>query len=100
MADILIMNIKMPKCCGLCPCFHYEHPMYCQASKDVKIEAPYIYVAKGCPLVEVPTHGRLIDADALQAELEEHSYPSERCWYYAEVGQFIDEAETVLEASK
>ena len=30
--------------CGRCPCFHHEHPMYCQAIKGdrhKKIVAPY-----------------------------------------------------------
>ena len=38
------INMQMPKKCGLCPCFHFENPMYCQAvkaDKNKKIVAPY-----------------------------------------------------------
>ena len=63
--DILIKNMEMPRCCGRCPCYHAETPIYCQASKGIKVKTPYAFVADGCPLVEVPPHGRLIDADRL-----------------------------------
>lgn len=66
-----IVPMEKPKRCGLCPCFHAEHPMHCKAvkaSKDKRIIAPYgAPIPDWCPLVEIPTpHGRLIDADALQ----------------------------------
>ena len=65
-----IVPMEKPKRCGLCPCFHAEHPMHCQAvkaSKDKRIIAPYgAPIPDWCPLVEVPTpHGRLIDVDKL-----------------------------------
>ena len=67
---ILVKDRDMPDACGSCPCFHAENPMYCQAVKAAvqkpRIVRPY---AKGlpewCPLIEIPKHGRLIDADAL-----------------------------------
>ena len=65
-----IVPMEKPKRCGLCPCFHAEHPMYCQsvkADKNKRIYAPYGGGRPDwCPLIEVPTpHGRLIDADKL-----------------------------------
>ena len=65
-----IVPMEKPKRCGLCPCFHAEHPMHCQAvkaHKDKRIIAPYgAPIPDWCPLVEIPTsHGRLIDADEL-----------------------------------
>jgi hypothetical protein len=71
-----IVPKEIPNCCGLCPCFHAEHPMYCQAvkaDKNKRIYAPYVgYRPDWCPLIEVPTpHGRLIDAD-----FEEQHYTS------------------------
>ncbi len=65
-----IVPMEKPKRCGLCPCFHAEHPMHCQAvkaSKDKRIIAPYgAPIPDWCPLINIPTpHGRLIDADAL-----------------------------------
>lgn len=50
------IDIEMPKVCGLCPCFHAEHPMYCQAvkvDKNKKIVAPYGKSRpEWCPLKE------------------------------------------------
>ena len=65
-----IVPMEKPKRCGLCPCFHAEHPMHCQAvkaHKDKRIIAPYgAPIPDWCPLVEIPTpHGRLIDADRI-----------------------------------
>lgn len=67
---------EIPNCCGRCPCFHAEHPMYCQAVKADKNKRIYAPYGEGrpdwCPLTEVPTpHGRLIDAD-----FEEQHYTS------------------------
>ena len=65
-----IVPMEKPKRCGLCPCFHAEHPMHCQAvkaHKDKRIIAPYgAPIPDWCPLIEIPVpHGRLIDADKL-----------------------------------
>ena len=50
------INMKMPEKCGLCPCFHYENPMYCQAvkaDKNKKIVNPYgSQRPEWCPLKE------------------------------------------------
>ena len=67
---------EIPNRCGRCPCFHAEHPMYCQAVKADKSKRIYAPYGEGrpdwCPLVEVKTpHGRLIDAD-----FEEQHYTS------------------------
>ena len=65
-----IVPKEIPNRCGRCPCFHAEHPMYCQAVKADKNKRIYAPYGEGrpdwCPLIEVPTpHGRLIDADEL-----------------------------------
>ena len=92
--SILIQGMEKPKRCGLCPCFHAEHPMHCQAvkaSKDKRIVAPYgAPIPDWCPLVEIPTpHGRLIDADAIQ------DYNVET---FGQRLLIIDTAPTVIEA--
>ena len=60
-----IVPMEKPKRCGLCPCFHAEHPMYCQAvkaHKDKRIIAPYgAPIPDWCPLIELPPHGDLVD---------------------------------------
>ena len=67
--SVLIRGMEMPERCGLCPCFHAEHPMYCQAvkaHKDKRIIAPYgAPIPDWCPLIELPPHGRLGDLDKL-----------------------------------
>lgn len=72
--SVLIKGMEIPKRCGECPCFHAENPMYCQAvkaDKNKKIIAPYGKPRpEWCPLVPIPPHGRLIDADALENEAQ------------------------------
>lgn len=51
MSDILIRGMEMPTSCGSCP--FEESINFCYGKKET------------CPLVPVPPHGRLIDADAL-----------------------------------
>ena len=64
-----IVPMEKPKRCGLCPCFHAEHPMYCQAVKADKSKRIYAPYGEGrpdwCPLIELPPHGRLGDLDKL-----------------------------------
>lgn len=71
--SVLVKGMEMPKKCGSCPCFHAEHPMYCQAvkaDKTKRIAAPYgLPRPDWCPLIEVPPHGRLIDEDALISKI-------------------------------
>ena len=67
MNDILIRGMEMPKGCDECTC---NSGIYCNAM-------PIAFCGytededrpEWCPLVEVPTHGRLIDADALTDKL-------------------------------
>lgn len=72
-----IVPMEKPKRCGLCPCFHAEHPMHCQAvkaHKDKRIITPYgAPILDRCPLIELPPHGRLIDADKFAETLKEVS---------------------------
>jgi hypothetical protein len=53
------INIQMPEKCGLCPCFHFENPIYCQAvkaDKNKKIVNPYgAPRPEWCPLKEQET---------------------------------------------
>ena len=63
-----IVPKEIPNCCGLCPCFHAERLMYCQAVKADKNKRIYAPYGEGrpdwCPLVEITSQGRLVDADA------------------------------------
>lgn len=98
-----IVPMEKPKRCGLCPCFHAEHPMHCQAvkaSKDKRIIAPYgAPIPDWCPLVEIPTpHGRLIDADKLKSRLVLDNDSNELQRISADILKWIDIQETVIEA--
>lgn len=108
-----IVPMEKPKRCGLCPCFHAEHPMHCQAvkaHKDKRIVAPYgAPIPDWCPLIELHPHGRLIDADELIRELaSEHvggldaikKYTNADTWTSGlhTAWRLIDDAETVIEA--
>ena len=53
---MIMIDIEMPEKCGLCPCFHFDNPMYCQAvkaDKNKKIVNPYGSPRpEWCPLKE------------------------------------------------
>lgn len=50
--------------------------------------------------VELPPHGRLIDAETLKGILSRVPSKGIRNYFFAEVGQFIDEAPTVVEGEE
>ena len=104
-----IIPIEKPKRCGLCPCFHAEHPMRCQAvkaHKDKRIIAPYgAPIPYWCQLIELPPHGRLIDADEpmtkISTMMQEPDYQHEgENWMVGLImaRDALDEAPTVIEA--
>lgn len=79
--SILIKGMKMPECCDKCPfksyvgvdhleCkitgyrFYVWEVGWCDGT-----EKPYIR-HESCPLIEVPPHGRLIDADTLKTDCD------------------------------
>ena len=68
--SILIKGMEMPTSCTVCP---FENYGDCYGGKVKAIMDIDDYVSAGkrhprCPLVPVPPHGRLIDADALLAD--------------------------------
>ncbi len=60
MGDILIKGMDMPKSCDNC-WFEYAYEI-CKSEYE------------NCPLVEIPSHGRLIDADALEELVIKQKY--------------------------
>ena len=63
--SVYIKGMKMPKNCGQC-LFKGLSPtgesMVCELTLDT---VPWDWKPTDCPLIPVPDHGRLIDADAL-----------------------------------
>lgn len=71
--SILIRGMEMPKACRECPletdygtCGYYS--LYVEAGHD----SDYEKRRDDCPLIELPPHGRLIDADELIKVFKAH----------------------------
>ena len=61
--SVYLPHLEKPKCCSYCPMFNSEYE-FCQLTET---DVPNSGVTVDwCPLVPVPDHGRLIDADALE----------------------------------
>ena len=93
MSGVYIPGMEMPKSCYFCEM--YEADLYwCSAAKrDIDSFDDYDNRSSFCPLVPVPDHGRLIDADALR-----HTYyhaPS-----FPNLCKAINEAPTIIPADK
>ena len=86
MSGIYIPGMEMPTRC--CDCKLYVEDIYfCQLLKR-DIENPWADdgVELDCPLIPVPDHGRLIDAEELP-------------WYLKDVTEIVD-APTIIPADK
>lgn len=89
--SILIKGMKMPKNCESCSVAHL-------AECELWMTAGYRQRHKDCPLVEVPSHGRLVDADALKATFCaecNHTITCEDCDIDYHIGRL---APTIIEA--
>lgn len=90
---------KMPPSCEGCPCAYYTegvHHDYCQAvGYDSKL--PDEGRPDWCPIIELPPHGRLIDADKI--ETERHGNNSQRTMW-RNIRQLLSEAETIIPAEE
>lgn len=95
MADIVIMGMNMPKNC--LECIHVVWNGEDDVCRFSGISALNIGRQVGCPLIELSPHGRLIDADALLADVRAHSDS-----YFADdfAHEWVDVAPTVIPADK
>lgn len=96
--SLIIKGMKMPCMCCVCPCHDWDmeaNRYYCQALKDEPRIIDENTRRDDCPLIEIPTpHGRLIDADALQAEAD-----SQPCFWKGVIDELmVSEAPTIIEA--
>lgn len=64
--SIYIKGMEMPKNCCQCP----VNMEVCKRGYKYLLAHPELYDnrADDCPIIEIPPHGRLIDADALKAQ--------------------------------
>lgn len=92
MSGIYIPNMKMPTSCGYCP-FKYRTMEGDECMFNAR-STEYQKRPSDCPLVAVPAHGRLIDANALKMDLTR--------FYDGEVvaKRLIDEQPTIIPASE
>ena len=113
MSGVYIKGMEMPKNCWSCACYHhkvddgyYDYDV-CQASGTVFNDGyssvtghkdhidPFKQRLDNCPLISVPDHGRLIDADALQAEcVPEPTFVAEMLF------RKVNNASTIIPADK
>ena len=72
--SVLIKEMEMPKSCWRCPlCLTVDPDTYRCMPTGKEFAATFDAIDKvvlPCPLVKIPSHGRLIDADALTDDLE------------------------------
>ena len=95
--SILIKGFPLPNNCGACPL----RLAWCR-ERIYMVTRP-----KRCPLISVPPHGRLIDADALRAEFKEPNEenggwinPYEALVHKTGVWAAIEDAPTIIEAEE
>lgn len=106
--SILIKGAKMPKSCDECDFIEYddeyEYECWCPIIRS-NVEEYTENKPASCPLVEIPPHGRLIDADKLMKpfcdllEKDEHSLD----YYsvsYGGLNVMINDSPTVIESEE
>lgn len=69
--SILIKGMDMPTNCFWCPLSVLnENRLFCEVTKNEVVRAK---IDVDCPLVPIPPHGRLIDADALLEHMKKNT---------------------------
>lgn len=93
--SILIKGMEMPPNCFRCPLSVLNgERLYCEVTKDEVVRAKR---ASDCPLVELPPHGRLIDAD-VALKSEQPTNVSDEQWAETTLARCINNAPTIVEA--
>lgn len=88
--SVLIKGVEMPHNCFLCNLSVLNgERLFCEITKEEVLRTK---IAIDCPLIEVPPHGRLIDADALQKDIIQDMY------YYEGVLPYIKASLTIIPA--
>lgn len=116
--SILITGMEMPPSCRYCEFRHLSltQNAFCTASHEtIDYMAERTKRLDNCPLVELPPHGRLVDADAFAAEMKKRQEEAEK-WlreakdretavradavlsFLCEVKLTLDAAPTIIEA--
>lgn len=93
--SILVKGMKMPESCYACDKDGLSGVVWCKHAYDTKNST--WGRALNCPLIELPDHGRLVDADDVIEE--------SRCGYYwweteQQVPQILNEIPTIIPAER
>lgn len=98
--DILIKDWYKPKDCSRCPLGTDigADSYICQITHEKMFLHP-ISIVQTCPLIPVPEHGRLIDADKLKKDNPSHMDADVPYVTEVTVEEIIDDAPTVLEGT-
>ena len=105
MSGIYIKGMEMPYDCPVCPLSHWNavgNFTGCEIKKRFFSPAEMLESGRPsfCPLVPVPDHGRLIDADALDADLEKQDMTTGEWDTIGFSISEIDNAPSVIPADK
>lgn len=101
--SVYIPGMEMPKHCGECGI------EWCERWKNLIVAGMPIAKSRpsDCPLVPVPDHGRLIDADALEKELgimwqedDDASFANHSVWKAVHSGPTIIPADPAKEGEE
>ena len=109
--SILIRDMEIPKSCDKCRfCVNgftdaapmYECAVQSYENVSVLVESngePFDFRPDWCPLVELPPHGRLIDADELKSKFRHGNGDddADSAWI-STIRRFITQADTIIEA--
>ena len=102
MSGVYIKGLEMPTNCFLCPLSALNgERLFCEVTKDEVLMAKK---PSDCPLILVPDHGRLIDADALITTFCEWGTRLERgrklvitmCEAKQAIADIIEDAPTII----
>lgn len=102
---ILIKGLKLPTRCEACFAYRFKAEYghgYCRAT-NTKILGHGNARLNNCPLVEIPPHGRLIDADHMEHTMNDMVQGNIRGFLYSDTlwdlaFRWIDKQPTIIEA--
>lgn len=112
---VYIKDMQMPKTCGECEFFAWKRGVgqYCAINNKITFHVTLDdfdvgYKRNGtCPLVLIPSHGDLIDREALIKALhawfdddEVHAFEKDAYWHHGVVMKIINEVPTILPAEE
>lgn len=104
MSGIYIPGMEMPKSCFECKLLDYTDGYKCRYRFESLAREHGINISRPdwCPLVPIPDHGRLIDADALSEEHRKRAYETNGSSYQFHITAkaWVDDAPTIIPADK